>query len=87
MPAAVYTFPWEPNPEWTSFCAPGPEILAYIKRTADKWNLNQNVHLSTKVIDASWQENESKWRIKLEKEDTIFEDYCDIFVNASGVLK
>jgi cation diffusion facilitator CzcD-associated flavoprotein CzcO len=86
IPAHIYTFSWEPNPDWSSFYADGPEILAYIKRTADKYNLAKDVQLNSKVIFAEWKECDGKWHIQIEQNGKIIEDVSDLLVNASGYL-
>jgi cation diffusion facilitator CzcD-associated flavoprotein CzcO len=86
IPAHVYTFSWEPNPDWSSFYAGGPEILAYIKRTAVKYSLTKDVHLNAKVVCTEWNEEDGKWHIQIEQNGKIIEDISDILVNASGYL-
>ena len=86
VPAHIYTFSWEPNPDWSSFYACGPEILAYIKRTADKYNLTKDVQLNSKVIRAEWKEFDGKWHIQIEQNGKIIENMCDLLVNAAGYL-
>ncbi|KAF9889912.1 hypothetical protein FE257_006784 [Aspergillus nanangensis] len=46
VPAHIYAFPFDPNPEWTRFYASGPEIQEYIQRTVKKWNLDRDLHPS-----------------------------------------
>ncbi|RFU29418.1 hypothetical protein B7463_g6928, partial [Scytalidium lignicola] len=40
IPAHGYTYSWEGNPEWSRFYAEAPEIHAYFKGCAVKWNSN-----------------------------------------------
>ncbi|KAJ5851265.1 uncharacterized protein N7529_010650 [Penicillium soppii] len=60
VPAHIYTFPFEPNPDWSTFYASGPEIWSYIKRTSDKYGLAEHVQLQSKVVQATWDESSSK---------------------------
>ena len=39
------------------------------------------------VKSAVWNEGGSKWMLKIQHGDSIFEDKCDVFINAGGVLK
>ncbi|KAF5722437.1 monooxygenase [Fusarium mundagurra] len=87
VPAHIYTFPFEPNPDWSSFYASGPEIWAYIKRTSDKYGLAENVRFQSKVTDAAWNEAAGKWNLKLLQDDEAKEDECDILIDGSGFLK
>lgn len=83
----IYTFSFEPNPDWTSFYAKGSEIQAYIKRTATKYGLDKDVKFNSKVIDSVWDEKTKKWKIKIERDGAIVKDEADVLVNGSGILK
>lgn len=63
------------------------EIQAYIKRTADKYNLDKYVQLSTTIKETIWDEASGKWKIRLEQGGEIKEDEADFVINASGFLK
>ncbi|VTT55935.1 unnamed protein product [Fusarium fujikuroi] len=86
VPAHIYTFPFEPNPDWSSFYASGPEIWAYIKRTSDKYGLAENVRFQSKVTDAMWNEVTGKWNLKLFQDGEEKEDECDVLIDGSGFL-
>ena len=87
IPAHIYTFPFEPNPNWSSFYAEGPEILQYIKDTSVKYGLNDMVHLNSEVIESIWDEDAAQWNIKVKQGDSVFSDAADILINGSGILK
>lgn len=86
VPAHIYTFPFEPNPDWTSFYAAGPEIWEYIKRTTDKYQLDERVQLNSKVTSTIWDEASGKWRIEVNQNGTVIKDEADVLVNGSGIL-
>ncbi|CAF2738780.1 unnamed protein product [Rotaria sp. Silwood2] len=86
IPAHIYSFIWEPNPDWSSFCVGGPEIFTYIKRTADKYNLTKNIQFNSKVVEAQWNEADGKWHIKIEQNGKIIRDIGDLLINACGVF-
>lgn len=73
--------------DWSKFYSPAPEIQAYIKRTAAKYDLTKHVHLNSKVIETTWDDEVGKWKIKVEINGKIQEDEADILVNGSGFLK
>jgi len=83
----AYTFLFEPNPDWSRFYAPGPEIQAYIKRTVKKYNLDGQVQLNSRVLETVWDQDLGKWKVKVEVDGVIKEDEADILVNGSGFLK
>ncbi|KAK1142952.1 hypothetical protein N8T08_007193 [Aspergillus melleus] len=86
VPAHIYAFPFDPNPEWSKFYASGDEIHNYIKRTVKRWNLDRDIQLKTKVVGAWWQEDEARWKLAVEHEGVERDVYCDILISAQGVL-
>ncbi len=54
--------PW-PNPK---AIADGPSILTYIKDTAAKFGLDRHIRYQSKVNEASWRDEESRWLLRLE---------------------
>ncbi|TKA66995.1 hypothetical protein B0A49_04490 [Cryomyces minteri] len=86
VPAHIYTFSFEPNPDWSSFYAQGPEIWEYIKRTTEKYHLDENVEFNSKVVVSMWDETSGKWKIQIDQNGKIINDEADILVNGSGIL-
>lgn len=86
VPAHIYSFPFDPNPEWERFYASGADILAYMKKTVKKWNLDRDLHLNTRVVGAYWQEDLGQWKVTLEKAGVQRDEYCHVLISAQGVL-
>ncbi|OQU95562.1 hypothetical protein CLAIMM_01747 [Cladophialophora immunda] len=86
IPAHIYTFPFEPNPDWSAFYASGPEIREYMKRTAEKYDLGRNNKYCHKVVEAKFNETTGQWQLKVQNGGVIIEDTCDILVSATGHL-
>ncbi|KAJ5202173.1 hypothetical protein N7449_004252 [Penicillium cf. viridicatum] len=86
VPAHIYTFPFEPNPDWSTFFASGSEIWSYIKRTSDKYGLAEHVQLRSKVLQAIWDEPSSTWCMKIRQNGEEKEVECDVLVDGSGFL-
>ncbi|KIV88653.1 hypothetical protein PV10_08317 [Exophiala mesophila] len=86
VPSHIYAFPFDPNPGWSRFFSTGPEIWAYMKKTAQKWNLERDIKYNHRVTGAYWQEDRGQWRIIVEHNNMIFEDYADILISAQGFL-
>ncbi|KAF2136375.1 uncharacterized protein K452DRAFT_259191, partial [Aplosporella prunicola CBS 121167] len=86
IPSHAYTFLFEPNPDWSKFYVPGPEIQQYIKRTVKKWGLDEKVQFNSRIVEAVWAESVGKWRVKLEQNGVFKEDEADILVNGAGFL-
>lgn len=83
----AYTFLFEPNPDWSHFYAPGPEIEEYIQRTTRKWNLDKDIQFNTRVTKTVWDDETGKWMVEVDQGGTIMHDEADILVNAAGFLK
>jgi cation diffusion facilitator CzcD-associated flavoprotein CzcO len=58
-----------------------------MKRTAKKYDIERYVKYKHLIQHAQWNEEEGKWKLKVEHNGTVFDDTCDIFINAGGVLK
>lgn len=87
VPAHIYTFPFEPNPHWTRFYASGPEIWAYIKKTSQKYNLERDVQVNSKVLSSIWDDVAGKWHLRIQKNDlSILETDADILISGAGFL-
>ncbi|PGH14607.1 hypothetical protein AJ79_02942 [Helicocarpus griseus UAMH5409] len=86
VPAHIYTYTFEPNPEWTSYYAYAPDILKYFKGFCEKYNLQKYVALNHKVLSARWLEEKGQYEVLVEHGDKTFKDYAHIFMNGSGLL-
>ncbi|KAG8158662.1 hypothetical protein KVR01_011784 [Diaporthe batatas] len=87
VPAHSYTFSFEPNPDWSGFYVPAPEILAYMEAFADKYGLRQFIQLDTTVLGAEWDDATGEWVVELKRRDgTQFTDRCNVLINGSGPL-
>ena len=69
--------------EWSEKYATQPEILSYLQYVADKHDLRRDVRFSTRVDGASWDDENSMWRIRTDRGDEIT---CRHYVMATGCL-
>jgi len=83
----AYTFLLEPNREWSKFYLPEAEIHVYIKRTVSKYKLDKHMQINTRLVEASWDDDMRKWKVKTDVGGSITEDEVDILVNGFGFLK
>ncbi|KAM5344099.1 hypothetical protein ACJ41O_012636 [Fusarium nematophilum] len=86
VPAHIYAFPFDPNPNWERFYASGGDILAYMKATVKKWNLDRDLRLNTRVVGAQWQDELGQWKVTVEHEGSQRDQYCHVLISAQGVL-
>ncbi|KAH0831570.1 putative sterigmatocystin biosynthesis monooxygenase stcW [Fonsecaea pedrosoi] len=90
IPAHIYTFTFDPKPDWSEYYAGSKEIHGYCRGFYEKHNIAQFTKLSHVVKEAVWDENTSKWRLEIEDRTStpsrIFRDECDVLINGAGFL-
>ncbi len=81
-----YSYSWDPELEaewqWTEKFATQPEILRYLQHVADKHDLRRDIRFSTRVENATWQEQTSRWQVHT----SAGEISCRFFIMATGCL-
>jgi cation diffusion facilitator CzcD-associated flavoprotein CzcO len=82
VPAHLYSYSFEPNPRWTRFFAPQREILAYLERCADKYDVRRHIRFGAGVQALVFDEDRQVWTITTEG-GSVFE--ADVVVCASGL--
>lgn len=78
-----YAFrPWKGN----SVLADGPSIKAYVKETAQDFQIFDLIDFGCKVLSANWDSQKSLWTIKVQIEttDERIEYQAQFLINASG---
>ena len=86
IPAHVYQSTFEPNTGWTEEYAQGNEIKDYWQRVARKYGVYDRLCANTKVIAAEWDNEDARWRLRLEDlvtNRTYNEDF-DVVIAAIG---
>lgn len=87
IPAHTYTFPFEPNPNWSGYYSYSDEIQEYFLAFAKKYDVEKYVQLNTEVLAGTWDEDQGKWKVELKRKDgSTFVDTCDVLVNGAGVV-
>lgn len=86
VPAHMYTYSFEPNPNWSNFFAKGPEIQKYFEHVADKYEVNPLIQFHEAVTDARYKEG--KWTVQtkhqLDQEKRTYT--ADFVICATGIL-
>jgi cation diffusion facilitator CzcD-associated flavoprotein CzcO len=83
VPSHLYSFSFEPNPEWTRRYSPQEEILGYLERCVDRYGLQSHLRFGTEVAHADFDEAKSKWRVTTTAGEEI---EVDVLVSACGQL-
>ncbi len=76
-----YSFSFALNPDWTHRYSYGPEIQAYMEKTADDFGVTGIVRFNTPVTDLRWQA--PVWHLTTGSGETL---QFDIVIGATGVL-
>ena len=73
-----YSFSEELDQEWTwsEKYAPQPEILAYARHVADRFDLRRDIQFETAVTAAAYDEAGVCWRIETSKGDAVSARFC-----------
>ena len=64
VPSQLYSFSFAPNPDWSRFYAPQPEILAYLERTARERGVEGKIRFGATLQDAAWEADIQRWRVR-----------------------
>ncbi|MEZ5511329.1 MAG: NAD(P)/FAD-dependent oxidoreductase [Gammaproteobacteria bacterium] len=64
VPSHLYSFSFEPNPQWSRMFAPQQEIKAYLERCAQKYDVLPHVRLGVEVSTLRWDEARQLWQIQ-----------------------
>jgi cation diffusion facilitator CzcD-associated flavoprotein CzcO len=80
-PSRWYTYPFELNPEWTHFLAPGAEIFRYFDHVVSKYGLRRHIRFNTEVVNARFENN--RWRLDTQDGEEVVADFV---ITATGVL-
>ena len=63
VPSHLYSFSFEPNPNWTRRFAPQAEILEYLRGCADKYGVRSHIRFGCEVQRAEFDEDAQLWRL------------------------
>lgn len=88
IPAHVYTYTFEPNPNWSSVYSGSHEIRNYFLSFAKKYELRKYIKLRHQVSGAVWNDKTGQWGVEIAnlENGSVIHDSCDIFISAVGVL-
>jgi cation diffusion facilitator CzcD-associated flavoprotein CzcO/acetyl esterase/lipase len=83
IPSHLYSFSFEPNPNWSRRYSPQPEILEYLERCVERHGMGANLRLGTEVTRAEFDQASGRWRIETGGGETV---EADVLVSACGQL-
>src|SRR5262245_22361086 len=81
VPSHLYRYSFAPNPDWSHFFSPGPEIHAYLKRVARDFAVEQHICYGQEVTRAEYSRH--GWRVGTNKGN---QGIFDVVLTATGIL-
>jgi cation diffusion facilitator CzcD-associated flavoprotein CzcO len=81
IPAHMYTYSFEPNPEWSHRFAHGAEIQQYFERVSDKYGVTSLIRFNEQVTSCVFED--AKWHIETSKDEKLEADFV---ISATGIL-
>jgi cation diffusion facilitator CzcD-associated flavoprotein CzcO len=81
VPSHLYSYSFEPNPEWSHRFSPGEEIEAYFERVAHKYGVDGRIQYGEEVTHCAFERG--RWRLATKSGRR---DEADVVIAATGVL-
>ncbi|KAI0761051.1 FAD/NAD-P-binding domain-containing protein [Trametes elegans] len=92
VPAHCYQLSFEDKNDWSSFYATGPEILAHLEQTVEKYKLMRYIKLRHEVLQAKYNSAAGKWHVRVRRPNPVtgapeeVDDVADVLLSATGGL-
>ena len=83
IPSHLYSFSFEPNPDWSRVYSGRDEILAYIERCVERYGLRPQIRLGTEVARADFDDGSGRWKLTTTSGEQI---EADVVLTACGQL-
>lgn len=81
IPSHMYTYSFEPNPEWSHLFAYGEEIQEYFEKVGRKYGVTDAISFQEAVVDCIY--DNGQWTVTTSKGRTIVADFV---INSTGIL-
>ena len=86
VPSNLYSFSFEPNPNWSHFFGRQPEIRAYLDHCANKYDIRRHIEFETTVTEMRWIEQKKLWQVTTRLGSQERSVYARFVIAASGPL-
>ena len=83
IPAHMYTYSFEPNPEWSHRFARGDEIQDYFERVAHKYGLYSAIRFNAQVTGSYYDASTCRWKVSTADGESL---EADFLISATGIL-
>jgi cation diffusion facilitator CzcD-associated flavoprotein CzcO len=64
VPSHLYSFSFEPNPNWSRTFSTQPEIQEYLRHCARKFGILPHVRFHCELRDARWDDDAQRWMLR-----------------------
>jgi cation diffusion facilitator CzcD-associated flavoprotein CzcO len=64
VPSHLYSFSFEPNPEWSHTFSPQPEIWDYLRHCSTKYGVDPHICYGHEVLGAQWDDDRQLWEVQ-----------------------
>jgi 4-hydroxyacetophenone monooxygenase len=86
-PSHMYSYSFDPNPNWEHYFAKGHENFDYFNRLADKYGVKPFVRLGHEVLSATFDETAGRWSVNYRTKDgAVGTLSANVYVSGSGQL-
>ncbi len=82
IPSHLYSFSFALEPSWTRRYAPQAEILAYLRRCAERFGLLPHIRFRTELTQAAFSEQDGLWRVSTSNGETFTARYLVLGLGA-----
>ncbi|KAG9494849.1 hypothetical protein J7337_013078 [Fusarium musae] len=88
VPSVLYSYSFEPNPNWSRVLPSQEELWKYQKHVADKYDLPSKMTFGVEVQKCQWIEERKRWVLDVRdyKTGAIFQHECRFLFAGSGIL-
>jgi cation diffusion facilitator CzcD-associated flavoprotein CzcO len=81
VPSHLYSYSFEPNPDWSHRFSPGAEIQQYFEEVARKYAVDEFIHCGEEITRCEFRDG--RWQLETS---TGRHDEADFLIAATGVL-
>ncbi len=81
VPSFFYSYSFEPNPDWSHRFPPGPEILTYFQRVAEKYDVLKYISFNQEIVSARY--DDGVWSLETSGGEKMT---ADVLISACGPL-
>jgi cation diffusion facilitator CzcD-associated flavoprotein CzcO len=86
VPSNLYSFSFEPNPEWSRFYSKQPEIGKYLEHCTNKYDISQHIHFNTTVTQLKWINDKQIWQVTTQSNNQEKQVYARFIMAGYGLL-